>query len=300
MSNDTHSQSIMTVQTSPFDTICQIDSQGREFWSARDLHDLLGYSTWQKFRKAIDRAVRSCQNSGESDIEDQFNRSVKLIKGAKGAKREIEDYHLTRYACYLIAMNGDPDIPSVALAQKYFTIKTREAEVAAQQEDINKAFCLRRDANKWLFERMRFTVLEKVNVIAMLGHIRELGFADNAFLDTSLGIEFHKWCEDQGYDMSLVKMTEQSHLVGWKLKGDGTYDFDKPTYRKVHSYPEDPFGLAWAKFLVDFYWPKKFLPYIKRKYKGDERARNIDAGIKVIKFYAGVQLGSPTKQLALV
>jgi DNA-damage-inducible protein D len=97
----------------PIDTIRQIDTNGREYWSARDLHDLLGYSTWQKFKKAIDRAIRSCQNSGETNVEDWFNRSVKPIISGKGRKQNAEDYHLTRYACYLIAMNADPDIHSL-------------------------------------------------------------------------------------------------------------------------------------------------------------------------------------------
>ncbi len=119
--------------TSPFDAIRQLDENGHEYWSARDLYNLLGYSTWQRFHNAITRAMRSCKNSGESNVEDQFNRSVKLIKAGKGAEREIEDYKLSRYACYLVAMNADPDIPSVALAQKYFYAKTREAELAHEQ-----------------------------------------------------------------------------------------------------------------------------------------------------------------------
>jgi prophage antirepressor-like protein len=158
------------------------------------------------------------------------------------------------------------------------------------QEDINEAFRLRRDENKWLIEKLRFTVDEKTNIIAIQGHLRDLDFADNAFLDTSLGKCFYPWCEEQGYDMSLVRLTEQVRLVGWELNEDGTYNFDRPIHRKVHSYPENPFGYAWARYLVECYWPEKFLPYIKRKYRGEERARNIEAGMKVIGFYTGLQI----------
>lgn len=122
--------SVSQFEKSPFDAIRQIDSTGREFWSARDLHDLLGYSTWQKFHSAIKRAIRACENTGEPNIEVLFNQSVKLqSRGNRGGTQEVEDYRLARYSCYLIAMNADPDIPSVALAQKYFYTKTREAEL---------------------------------------------------------------------------------------------------------------------------------------------------------------------------
>lgn len=126
-------------QSTPFDAIRQIDKDGRESWSARDLHDLLGYSTWQRFQSAINRAMKSYKNSGGTDVEDQFNRSVKLIISGKGAQREIEDFLLTRNACYLIAMNADPDIPSVALAQAYFYTKIREGElgIAPQAQELD-------------------------------------------------------------------------------------------------------------------------------------------------------------------
>ncbi len=123
----------------PFDAIKQIDKDGREFWSARDLHDLLGYSTWQKFQNAINRAIRSCKNIGEPNVEDWFTRSVKPIISGKGRMQEIEDYRLTRRACYLIAMNADPDIPSVALAQAYFYAKIREGElgISPQAQELD-------------------------------------------------------------------------------------------------------------------------------------------------------------------
>lgn len=168
------------------------------------------------------------------------------------------------------------------LEETYFRVQEN-----AKQEDINEVHRRRRDANVWLIEKMRFTVDEKTNIIALSGILKGLGFAANAFLDTSLGIAFNPWCEEQGYDMSLVKKSKKAHLVGYELNGDGTPDWDRPIWTKVHSYPEDPFGLAWTKFLVEYYWPEKFLPYITRKYRGEERANNITSGIKVISFYTG-------------
>jgi len=180
------------------------------------------------------------------------------------------------------------------LLRDYFRLVKEASQ--HHQEAINAAFRIRRDENRWLVEKMRFTVDEKTDVIALQGILRDLNFADNAFLDTSLGKLFYPWCEQQGYDMSLVKQTEKVRLVIWKLKSDGSYDLMRPIRMKVHSYPEDPFGLAWTKFLVEYYWPIKFLPYIKNKYKGEERAKNIEAGMNVIGFYTGLPVSQITER----
>ena len=115
--------------TSPFDAIRKIADDGSEYWSARELYKLLGYSTWQKFQHAIEEAKIACENS-EQAISDHFNLQVNLIPAGKGAKRKTEDYHLTRYACYLIVQNADPSKPIVALGQTYFAYQTRRQEIA--------------------------------------------------------------------------------------------------------------------------------------------------------------------------
>ncbi|AZS12214.1 antirepressor [Mycobacterium phage CicholasNage] len=106
---------------SPFDAI-KLDG---ERWSARDLMPLLGYRNWREFAGAIDRAKLTAQNMGE-DVTRLFGSAPKKVNGGRPA----EDYHLTRYAAYLVAMNGDPRKPEIAAAQTYFAVKTREAEVA--------------------------------------------------------------------------------------------------------------------------------------------------------------------------
>jgi len=112
-----------TPHISPFDAIRQVNEQGNEYWSARDLHKLLGYSTWQKFQYAIEQAKKACENSGQ-DVSDHFNLQVKMIRAGKGAKRSIEDYQLSRYACYLVVQNADPSKPIVAIGQMYFAVPT--------------------------------------------------------------------------------------------------------------------------------------------------------------------------------
>ncbi len=118
-----------------FDTIKKINDYNQEFWSARDLYKLLGYSEYGKFLPAIERAKKACENS-KQDIKNHFAHVSEMIKIATGtvreAEREIDDYHLSRYACYLIAQNGDPRKVEIALAQTYFAIQTRKQEVNEQ------------------------------------------------------------------------------------------------------------------------------------------------------------------------
>lgn len=106
--------------------------EGVECWSARDLQVLLGYSKWDNFTKVIGKAKEACHKAGNS-IGDHFPDVGKMVEVGSGAERQIDNYYLSRYACYLIAQNGDPKKEQIAFAQTYFAVQTRKAEIIEQR-----------------------------------------------------------------------------------------------------------------------------------------------------------------------
>jgi DNA-damage-inducible protein D len=108
------------------------DYKGIECWSARELQEIFSYTDWRNFLKVIDKAKDACKNAGEKE-SDHFVEVNKMVELGSGAQREIEDIALTRYACYLIAQNGDSSKPSVAFAQTYFAVQTRKQEIIEQR-----------------------------------------------------------------------------------------------------------------------------------------------------------------------
>ena len=134
----------------PFETIKHFSDDGTEFWYARELAEVLEYVQWRNFNKVLDRAILACKNSGY-ETNNHFAEVSKIVEAGVTSK-PINDYKLTRYACYLIVQNGDPRKEVIALGQTYFAIQTRRQEVADyfnQLDEDNKRLVIRGDIRQW-------------------------------------------------------------------------------------------------------------------------------------------------------
>lgn len=120
-----------------FENIKHINESGQEYWLARELQGVLDYKQWRRFEDAIERAKLACRNSG-FDPDDHFADVGKTIPMPKGAQRVVQDYELSRYACYLIVMNGDPRKAVIAVGQTYFAIKTRQQELIDHYDELDE------------------------------------------------------------------------------------------------------------------------------------------------------------------
>lgn len=127
-----------------FEKIKKINEQGGEYWSARALMKVLEYTEYNKFMPVIRKAIKACESSG-IDVSDHFAQVSDMIEIGKGAKRRIGNYHLSRYACYLIVQNADPSKDVVALGQTYFAVQTRRQEISDQENEDRKRLAIRQE-----------------------------------------------------------------------------------------------------------------------------------------------------------
>ena len=136
-----------------FESIKKVDENGVEYWTARELAQVLGYTEWRNFSIVINRAKRSCLSSSQN-LADHFVDINKMTQIGSGIVRKLDDFKLDRYACYLIAQNGDSTKPQIALAQTYFAIQTRRQEIFQNLSDKEKRIHMRSDVadkNRFLF-----------------------------------------------------------------------------------------------------------------------------------------------------
>lgn len=157
---------LVSLGNKSFEDLKKINEYGAEYWSAREIQPLLGYTQWRRFEDAVKRAITSCKSSG-NEPSHHFADAGKMIAIGKGGSREVPDYHLSRFACYLIAQNGDPRKPEIANAQKYFAIQARRQEIS----DAIAADVERLDLRKQTAEEFK----------ALSGAAREAGVNDKMF-----------------------------------------------------------------------------------------------------------------------
>ena len=155
-----------------FESIKKIDPDKIEYWTARELMLLLGYADWGNFKDVIKKAMQACIKSGQN-IDNHFRELAKMVSIGSNTFRKIEDWKLDRYACYLIAQNGDSKKPQIALAQTYFAVQTRRQEIFDKLANDEKRLFIRgevSDQNKKLFKTAKDSGVSKFGVFNDAGY----------------------------------------------------------------------------------------------------------------------------------
>ena len=155
-----------------FQSIKKIDKNGVEYWQARELMPLLGYDKWQNAEEVIGRAARACVNSGQA-VDNHFTVFSKMVEIGSNTVREVRDWKLDRYACYLIAQNGDPKKSEIAMAQTYFAIQTRKQELFENLSESDKRLFIRGEVtaeNKKLFSTAKRAGVTKFGLFNDAGY----------------------------------------------------------------------------------------------------------------------------------
>jgi len=159
-------KNLVPMGSNSFEDLKEVNEYGAEYWSAREIQPLLGYTQWRRFEDAINRALTSCKQSGNIPA-NHFAGVGKMVDIGSGSSREVMDYHLSRFACYLIAQNGDPRKPEIANAQKYFAIQARRQEIT--------------DAIAADIERLELRKQTSEEFKALSGAARDAGVHDRMF-----------------------------------------------------------------------------------------------------------------------
>lgn len=222
---------------SPFDSIRQQRPDGSEYWSARDLAPVLGYEKWERFADTMVRARCACDNAGQ--ISDQhFPSAGKMVDIGNGARRTVQDFDLTRYACYLCAMNGDPRKAEIANAQLYFAAQTREAELQQSRPQLSDDPVLAQLQVMLQLRNEQLTLANEVRVIsARLDNSPVLG----AQLGTIYRLGQQLGSRMENYPQAWKIFKDRYHLASYRDLPQCQYD-DAVHFLQMQlaAYPDQP------------------------------------------------------------
>ena len=225
-----------------FESIKHINENGQEFWYARELQAALEYSQWRRFSEAIERAKTACVQSG-NDPTDHFADVGKMVSIGSGAERIVDDIELSRYACYLIAMNGDPRKEVIALGQTYFAVKTRQQELIEEYDTLTedqKRLSIRREMiehNKSLAEAAQqagviepidFAIFQNMGYQGLYGGLGRKEIHARKGLQKSQNILDHMGSTELAANLFRATQTEEKlrreHIIGKAQANKTHYD----------------------------------------------------------------------------
>ncbi len=251
------------------------EADGIEFWFARDLQQLLGYNKWENFLNVIAKAKESCRNSGQ-EVSDHFPDIRKKVKIGSEAEREIEDIMLTRYACYLIAQNGDPRKEQIAFAQSYFAVQTRKQELIEERIALIERLSARQklvasetELSKLIYEKgvdeAGFARIRSKGDKALFG-----GYT-TAMMKSKLKIHKNRPLADFLPTITITAKNLATEITNFNVKKDNLEGEDRITGEHVRNNAEVRGLLSKRGIKPEELPPEEDIKKLERRVKKDEK-----------------------------